>query len=52
MFKEMLIKQFERNAERYEIEKVDIYEVEVWDRVEKRTLCFYFDEEGNLKEIW
>lgn len=52
MFKEMLIAQFKRNEERYEIEKVDIYEVEVWDRVEKKSLCFYFDDEGNLTEIF
>ena len=52
MFKEMLIAQFKRNEARYEIEKDTPNEVEIWDREERKSLCFYFDNEGNLIEIF
>lgn len=52
MFKEMLVNQFKALEERYEIEAITENSVEVWDKEDKITFEFKFDENGNLKEIW
>ena len=48
----MLVEQFARLEERYEIEVDNSSRLEVWDKEEKKSLEFRFDNEGNLIEVW
>ena len=52
MFKDLLLAQFKRNEERYEIETNSDNVLEVWDNELKKSLEFRFDNEGNLIEVW
>ena len=52
MFREMLVAQYERNTERYEIETDTEEVLEVWDREMYKSFEFRFDKEGNLIEIY
>lgn len=52
MFREILIAQYERNPERYEIETNTKELLEVWDREMYKSFEFRFDNEGNLIEIY
>lgn len=52
MLKDLLIEQFARNEERYEIECNLKNKMEVWDNELKKSIEFRFDDEGNLIEVW
>ena len=52
MLKNLLLEQFKRNEERYEIETNSNNVLEVWDRELKKSFEFRFDNEGNLIEVW
>ena len=51
-FREMLIEQYKRNTERYEIETDTNDILEIWDREMYKSFEFRFDNEGNLIEIY
>ena len=48
----MLVEQFARLEDRYEIEVDNSARLEVWDKEEKKSYEFKFDEDGNLIEVW
>lgn len=52
MLKNLLLEQFKRNEERYEIETNSNNVLEIWDRELKKSLEFRFDNDGNLIEVW
>lgn len=52
MLRKLLVAQFERNTERYEIETNTPNELEIWDKEERKSFVFKFDNEENLIEIY
>ena len=48
-FKELLIEQYERLPELYEVEVEDEYKVYVWNKEDKTSITYKFGRDGNLK---
>lgn len=48
-FKELLIEQYKRLPELYEVEIEGTDKVEVWNKEDKTYIFYKFDNEGNLK---
>ena len=48
----MLVEQFKRLGDRYDIDVNNSSVLEVWDNDLAKSIEFKFDKDGNLIEVW